>query len=738
MSSLAKIVMRPRGNYKATDTYLSLDWVRYLGKVWVSKIDNNIGHTPEEGEYWALLVQDGSGGSGGDAYWGGITGELEDQTDLKEALDVITDSVELKQDILDTQTPYSQKGTSTKVPQITTNELGQVTAITEVNIAQYSLPTASTETLGGVKVDGETILIDNNGVISSVGGTGTGDMLKSDYDTNSDYKVDAADVADTLSGLTATITELNYSDGVTSNIQEQLDNRPKTDELHSVAFSGDYDDLNNTPTIPTVVVDKIQDEGVHIADITVSGIKTELYAPTSSGGSTAWGQITGTLSNQSDLQAALDGIDSALDNKVDVVSGKGLSTNDYDNTAKGIVDTVTSNLASKVNISQGASNVGKILKVNSSGNLELAQYSEGAQIEDTTTSTTSVWSSNKVNSELDDKINEPSSEGTNGQVLTTDGNGGRSWTTVQSGSGTSWGQITGDIEDQTDLSNVLTDKLSLSETVEQTINSPVVIQDNSSTYLEIVNIAEGGTIILNTQKQAPDIRLVTDDDNYTYYSESGIDYTVEGVSSSLMFDDVATKDELPTSQEKASWNNKIDNPSVAGTNGQVLTSNGTGGATWENPAGGGHEMYKALSELPTDSDGNVNIPSSDEHVMSAYAITHLANKFTDRIVISALVTEQSGTGIGTWCTKTIWTTTDEADWIGARTGEEAISDLLKISANNEEIELAFSFEIDNNEPITLGGYQLDTTTGRLCIKFGNKITKNNKIAIDITRTTNVN
>lgn len=31
------------------------------------------------------------------------------------------------------------------------------------------------------------------------------------------------------------------------------------------------------------------------------------------------------------------------------------------------------------------------------------------------------------------KINEPSSDGTSGQVLTTDGNGGRSWATVSSG-----------------------------------------------------------------------------------------------------------------------------------------------------------------------------------------------------------------------------------------------------------------------------------------------------------------
>lgn len=37
--------------------------------------------------------------------------------------------------------------------------------------------------------------------------------------------------------------------------------------------------------------------------------------------------------------------------------------------------------------------------------------------------------------DISGKIDEPASEGTSGQVLTTDGNGGRSWTTVQGGSG---------------------------------------------------------------------------------------------------------------------------------------------------------------------------------------------------------------------------------------------------------------------------------------------------------------
>lgn len=48
-------------------------------------------------------------------------------------------------------------------------------------------------------------------------------------------------------------------------------------------------------------------------------------------------------------------LDDALDDKVDKVTGKGLSTNDYDNTAKGIVDGVTANLALKADKTATAS-----------------------------------------------------------------------------------------------------------------------------------------------------------------------------------------------------------------------------------------------------------------------------------------------------------------------------------------------------------------------------------------------
>ncbi len=83
-----------------------------------------------------------------------------------------------------------------------------------------------------------------------------------------------------------------------------------------------------------------------------------------------------------------------------------------------------------------------------------AQISDGEDgqgsdvIDDTAGSGTTdkTWSANKLselNSALNSKVSEPQIEGTSGQVLTTDGNGGRSWTTPSGGGGVTDVQIDG-------------------------------------------------------------------------------------------------------------------------------------------------------------------------------------------------------------------------------------------------------------------------------------------------------
>ena len=56
---------------------------------------------------------------------------LDNLSTFKAQLDLLLAGYQTK---LDTQTAYTTKGSATKVPQITTNSLGQVTAITEVAI----------------------------------------------------------------------------------------------------------------------------------------------------------------------------------------------------------------------------------------------------------------------------------------------------------------------------------------------------------------------------------------------------------------------------------------------------------------------------------------------------------------------------------------------------------------------------------------------------------------------------
>ena len=158
-------------------------------------------------------------------------------------------------------------------------------------------------------------------------------------------------------GITASATELNYTDGVTSNIQTQLNSKQSTisdlatirsnaqsgktasntiatygnivthntsefatsaqgakadtavqpADLATVATSGSYNDLSNKPTIPSTLAGLTGDvsisspaQGQHLV---YDGSK---WKNSTSSASISWGGITGTLSNQSDLQTALN------------------------------------------------------------------------------------------------------------------------------------------------------------------------------------------------------------------------------------------------------------------------------------------------------------------------------------------------------------------------------------------------------------------------------------------------
>ena len=125
--------------------------------------------------------------------WGDIGGTLSSQVDLKEALDAKADTADLSEvatsgsynDLTDKPTipDISNLATKTEVQaKADTADLSEVATSGSYNDltdkptipSQYTLPTASTTTLGGVKVDGSSITI-SNGVISASVSEGTMD-----------------------------------------------------------------------------------------------------------------------------------------------------------------------------------------------------------------------------------------------------------------------------------------------------------------------------------------------------------------------------------------------------------------------------------------------------------------------------------------------------------------------------------------------------------------------------------
>lgn len=87
----------------------------------------------------------------------------------------------------------------------------------------YTLPTASSTTLGGVKTTSTVTSTSGLTACPIIGGV--------PYYKNSTYSLSSFGITasaaelNVLDGITATVTELNYTDGVTSNIQTQLNNK---------------------------------------------------------------------------------------------------------------------------------------------------------------------------------------------------------------------------------------------------------------------------------------------------------------------------------------------------------------------------------------------------------------------------------------------------------------------------------------------------------------------------------
>lgn len=110
-------------------------------------------------------------------------------------------------------------------------------------------------------------------------------------------------------------------------ITSVISGKADADSLADVATSGSYTDLTNKPSIPSKTSDLTNDSGFLTAHQDISGKQDKSNIITS------WSVTTSDAKYPSEKLVKSD-----LDKKVDKVNGKGLSTNDYDNTAKNTVD----------------------------------------------------------------------------------------------------------------------------------------------------------------------------------------------------------------------------------------------------------------------------------------------------------------------------------------------------------------------------------------------------------------
>lgn len=196
-------------------------------------------------------------------------------------------------------------------------------------LSNYTLPTASDTVKGGIKVG--TGLTMNGEVLSATGG-GMADSVEWDN----------------------VLSKPKFATVATSGAYNDLTGKPN---LATVATSGSYTDLSNKPTIPTVDVTKSYVDTQLATKANASNVytKAEVDSKVSSvyrvKGSVANYVATSTTPTWDKLSETVDlsgyattaAMNSALGNKVDKVSGKVLSTNDYTTAEKNKLAGVAAN-----------------------------------------------------------------------------------------------------------------------------------------------------------------------------------------------------------------------------------------------------------------------------------------------------------------------------------------------------------------------------------------------------------
>lgn len=189
----------------------------------------------------------------------------------------------------------------------------------------------------------------------------------------------------------------------------------------------------------------------------------------------------------------------------------------------------------------------------------------------------------------------PGSTGTNGQVLTTDGAGVASWTTIAGGS--AWG-LTGNSATTPSgaaIGSAITGGSNFIGTTDA--HDFVIATYNGANTYERMRVTLGGNV--GIANNSPSSIL----DIGTAAADTGL-FRLEGITSGYV--------EVKSANAAGSWTMTL--PGSAGTSGQVLTTDGTGITSWSTPAGGGVSSVTGTAPIyvsPTTGAAVVSIQGTN-------------------------------------------------------------------------------------------------------------------------------